>query len=519
VHGGGQLAPGGAPSAPSRLGPRCKVTVADFDAKQQARATDPASQADATRADFDADRRRQEKKRQWLEERQKIEERGERRKQVADALEDAPAELKKMIAPMFHIRIVEKFLWDTREECLRRKESFVETLRTDPKVLSELENFADNYRAGGEARMEDLERQMQALERARALEEEKKQEVQPAAIDVHTLKELLEYAQQCRFEGNEKFKEGLYEDALFIYTQGDEVMKQWRVDGENLKNERKWLMDNHLTCLKNKSQAALNLELFQTALEAADAALAIDEEDHKAWYRKVQAQKGLGNFKGAEESLARLEDVAQWCPDRRRILRDCDTERRRLKIARAKHRSSTQEMLGRAFEAGVFSLDRERELEEASKALEGPPARSAPKIEQGPAKPAPQPIKAPEEPRPLERKITLTARLAGDLMDELAEAYAQKWFQARVRKCARDSGFERSVFLMRLKDVAFRVQKPVLEKWGFEGTEQGVREMTAAIRDHAANGDMPEWLKAKQDRCLELLYGGKEGGMLDILTQ
>ena len=91
--------------------------------------------------------------------------------------------------------------------------------------------------------------------------------------------------------------------------------------------------------------------------------------------------------------------------------------------------------------------------------------------------------------------------------------------QERVRKCARDSGYERSVFLMRLKDVAFEVQKPVLEKWGFEGNEHGVREMTAAIREHAGkNGkDMPEWLKEKQDRCLELLYGGKEGGMLDIL--
>ncbi|CAE8645207.1 unnamed protein product, partial [Polarella glacialis] len=121
--------------------------------------------------------------------------------------------------------------------------------------------------------------------------------------------------------------------------------------------------------------------------------------------------------------------------------------------------------------------------------------------------------------RPLERNIQLTVALAGDLMEELAEAYGQKWFQERVRKCARDSGFERSVFLMRLKDVAFEVQKPVLQKWGFEGNEHGVREMTAAIREHAGkNGkEMPDWLRQKQERCLDLLYGGKEGGMLEIL--
>eukprot|EP00435_Cladocopium_sp_Y103_P063072 s701_g24.t1 len=233
---------------------------------------------------------------------------------------------------------------------------------------------------------------------------------------------------------------------------------------------------------------------FQGHKDASESALAIDAEDHKAWYRKVQAEKGLGKFKEAEESLAKLEDVAQWCPDRRRILRDCEQERTRIKNARVKHKQSTQEMLGRAFQAGVFSLDRDRELEEATKKLEEP------------AMPRPQAVtdqRKPLEARPLERNIQLTAALAGDLMDELATAYVETSSQSnatqeRVRKCARDSGYERSVFLMRLKDgakfcdVAFEVQKPVLEKWGFEGNEHGVREMTAAIREHAGkNGKEP----------------------------
>mmetsp|Transcript_75997 Transcript_75997/g.220732 ORF Transcript_75997/g.220732 Transcript_75997/m.220732 type:complete len:522 (-) Transcript_75997:78-1643(-) len=515
---GGSVPSGGLPSAPSRLGPRKKMTAADLDAKQQDFWAEFMKRPDA-KAAYAAQRRLLEKKRRWLEERQRIEERAEHRKEVADALEEAPAETKKLIAPIFHLRIVEDYLWEVLDDSVKNKRNFVDRLRNDPKVYAELLNYRENFQAGGEARIEDMEKQLQAINQARLLEDERKKELKPAPIDIHTLKELLEYAQQCKYEGNEKFREGLYEEALFIYSQGDEAMKRWTVDGKNLKNEHKWLTDNRLACLKNKSQAALRLELFQTALEAADAALAIDCEDHKAWYRKLQAEKGLGKFKEAEASLARLEDVAQWCPDRQRIMHDCDLERKRLKIAKARHKADTQEMLGKAFDAGVFSLDRERELEEASKALEAPQQRMAPKIDDRTAKKLAAP-KAMEEPKPLERNIRLTAALAGDLMDELAEAYAQKWFQARVRKCARDSGFERSVFLMRLKDVAFEVQKPVLEKWGFEGTEQGVREMTAAIRDHAGDGhDLPEWLKAKQDRCLELLYGGKESGMLDILTQ
>ncbi|CAK0827800.1 unnamed protein product, partial [Prorocentrum cordatum] len=148
-----------------------------------------------------------------------------------------------------------------------------------------------------------------------ASSEEKKRELIPAPIDVHTLQEVLEFGQACKLEGNAKFREGLYEEALFDYSRGDEELRKWRVEA-HLRNERKWLQDEQLACLKNKAQAALRLELFQTALEAAEAALKIDDEDHKAWYRKVQAEKGLGRLREAEESLRRLEDVAQWCPDR-----------------------------------------------------------------------------------------------------------------------------------------------------------------------------------------------------------
>merc|ERR1719401_1496799 len=278
-------------------------------------------------------------------------------------------------------------------------------------------------------------------------------------------------------------------------------MKKWKVD-DNLKNESKWLCDYHLACLKNKAQAALKLELFQTAFEAAEAALEMDAEDHKAWYRKVLALKGLGKFGEAEEALLKLEDVAQWCPERRQILRDCEAERKRIKWAVAKNKQGTQEMLAKALQSGIFSGDRELEDSKRSEALPQQ-AKEQKKIE---------PM------RPLERTIHLTAALAGELVDELTEAYRDRRFQERVQKCARDSGYERAVFLSRLKEVAFEVQKPVLEKWGFEGSHHGVREMQAAIRDHVGRKegeDLPEWLKAKQEKCLELLYGGRETGMYE----
>lgn len=351
--------------------------------------------------------------------------------------------------------------------------------------------------------MEDVEKHWHSMCFQIAQDEEDKKQQKPVNIDIHTLKHVLEFGQECKREGNLKFSEGLYEEALAIYSQGDDVMKKWKVD-KHLKNEHKWLKDYHLACLKNKAQAALKLELFQTAIEAADAALEIDAEDHKAWYRKVLALKGLGKFSEAEDALNKLEEVAHWCPERRSILRDCEAERKRIRWAAAKNKVGTQEMLSKAFQAGIFSGDREKELEEA-KGLPKAPA---------------QPLKKLEPARPLERRIHLTAALAGDLVDELTEAYGTRQFQERVQKCARDSGYERNLFMTRLKDIAFEVQRPIIMKWGFEASHHGVREMQAAIRDHVGRKEgeeMPLWLKAKQDRCIELLYGGKEGGMLQSI--
>merc|ERR1719446_1200615 len=188
------------------------------------------------------------------------------------------------------------------DESQKTKLDFHRQLR-DERNVAYLTRLREQFQQGGEERMEDVEKQWYSMCSHIAEDEDANKEQRPVNIDIHTLKHVLEFAQECKREGNLKFSEGLYEEALAIYSQGDDVMKKWKVD-KHLKNEHKWLKDYHLACLKNKAQAALKLELFQTALEAAEAALEIDPEDHKAWYRKVLSLKGLGKFRDAEVSLA-----------------------------------------------------------------------------------------------------------------------------------------------------------------------------------------------------------------------
>mmetsp|Transcript_84216 Transcript_84216/g.222154 ORF Transcript_84216/g.222154 Transcript_84216/m.222154 type:complete len:135 (+) Transcript_84216:1-405(+) len=113
----------------------------------------------------------------------------------------------------------------------------------------------------------------------------------------------------------------------------------------------------------------------------------------------------------------------------------------------------------------------------------------------------------------------LTLTLSGDFIEELARGYSQQWFQDLVHACARDCHYDRSDFLRRLQHIAFEVQKPVLENWGFEGDAQGLYDMTCILQEHSRGcrsdgSDAPAWLKERVDSCLTLLYGGHEGGML-----
>eukprot|EP00438_Fugacium_kawagutii_P020253 Skav210549 [mRNA] locus=scaffold4856:49597:50786:- [translate_table: standard] len=112
---------------------------------------------------------------------------------------------------------------------------------------------------------------------------------------------------------------------------------------------------------------------------------------------------------------------------------------------------------------------------------------------------------------PLERTFDLTLTLTGDFVDELARGYSQPWFQELLQRCS-DESADRETFLRRLQDIAFEVQRPILENWGFEGNEQGLYDMTSILLQHSK--EAPAWLQEKIDNCLFLLYGAGQDGIV-----
>jgi len=118
----------------------------------------------------------------------------------------------------------------------------------------------------------------------------------------------------------------------------------------------------------------------------------------------------------------------------------------------------------------------------------------------------------------MERSFDLTLTLAGDFVDELTRGYSQPWFQDLVHQCARDCSYDRTEFLMRLQDIAFEVQEPIFQNWGFDPDDQGVYDMTSILREHS-QATAASWLRERIRACLAILYGGPEGGMLGEAPQ
>merc|ERR1712176_1200034 len=117
----------------------------------------------------------------------------------------------------------------------------------------------------------------------------------------------------------------------------------------------------HMAVLKNVAQAAIKLGYWSEALEAADDALRIDSQDHKAWFRKACALEGLGRYEEEEEALDKIDECAVGRIDRGRIVKDINTKRSNLQLIYEQNKETQKKSLTRALAKGIFSGDREQE--------------------------------------------------------------------------------------------------------------------------------------------------------------
>mmetsp|Transcript_49623 Transcript_49623/g.153448 ORF Transcript_49623/g.153448 Transcript_49623/m.153448 type:complete len:287 (+) Transcript_49623:1-861(+) len=279
------------------------------------------------------------------------------------------------------------------------------------------------------------------------------------------------------------------------------------------------ILELHSAVLRNLAQAAIKLELWGEAIDAADRVLEMNSDDHKAWFRKACALEGLGNFTDARVCLDRIEEIAVGRPDRDRLMQDCRKKKDKYQVEEERHRTRQQRMVQRGLQKGIFSSERSALAAEqqgghaagvcstGTEALHG----SQPKLLEQLSAPKPSSPAEMTGAVDTDRK-RITRDSAWDLLDDLQAAYTDPWFVKRVDKLAVDVAFDARRFVEHLAGVALDAQRPVLEKWGFEASAAGLLEMRAALRDHS-KGD-PK-MKEKADVVHKALHGSPQLNMYE----
>mmetsp|Transcript_117125 Transcript_117125/g.326297 ORF Transcript_117125/g.326297 Transcript_117125/m.326297 type:complete len:704 (+) Transcript_117125:142-2253(+) len=306
----------------------------------------------------------------WLKQYETVENMNVLRATVAEELEDCSMEVKRLVTPIFHHKITEIALKTYLREA-NEKQLPLRQLLQDPAKLKDLQGIRQQIDHGGDAAAAQmLEMYTETMGRCiqdRKREKEEAEQGKRIVSDTDSMAKILNMGQKCRKDGYIEWHNGNVEEALSSWRLADSYMKRYKLPDDD-KTGNKMIADLHITILKNIAQAAIKLGYWTEALDAADAALRMDDQDHKAWFRRACALEGLGRYEEAGEALERVDDIAVGRPDRARIQKDLNLRRVKLQCLTSRDKEVTRRGFTRALARGVFSGEREAVTDELAPA-------------------------------------------------------------------------------------------------------------------------------------------------------
>lgn len=436
----------------------------------------------------------EKRKNTWLQQFQTVQEFNKYRQEVSEKLEDCSIETKRLVTPVLQHRVVQHFLVQVAKDAKERGVPFEQLVET-AENRARLRTFRSTADVEGEKGAVQLFLETEAYNQRYNIEltakEEQKLKIDRSARRVVTMEELrisLGIGHRCRKDGLIEWEKGQHMEALIAWRKGRDELGKIRAPDTH-EAEKKEFDEIHISLLKNLSQAALKLGFWNEALEAADLALQIDVQDHKAWFRRACALEGLGRFKEVEPCLEQIDIISVGRPDCDRLQKDTQAKRSAVQKLINTEEAAYRRMIEKGLQMSLFSEQRDKQ--ERLPEPRGPPAISH-KVK----------VKKLDD----KSRKRLTRDGAEDILKDLSNAYSDQTFRGQVRKLASDVT-DVAEFICYLTRVALPVQAPVLEKWGFEASELGVTEMRRAVQDHTRGPSADLRLRAQAEETMRALYG------------
>mmetsp|Transcript_60975 Transcript_60975/g.196454 ORF Transcript_60975/g.196454 Transcript_60975/m.196454 type:complete len:555 (-) Transcript_60975:339-2003(-) len=209
-----------------------------------------------------------------------------------DFVEEATPETRAKLAPMWKHCFVQWHIYDAGLEALAEGKSLRQSF-DEPLLQADLDSLQALFESG------DLEKAATAEKWTWKL-----LEPSPPAGSLQPWTEevagpMIKVGREERKEGVVAFEQERYDKAFWHFWQGLKLVA--RAPGSLSGPHAKLRCDLY----KNKSAAALKLQMPRVALGAANEALSIDMRDEKAWYRKSCALEALERQEEAMAALAK----------------------------------------------------------------------------------------------------------------------------------------------------------------------------------------------------------------------
>jgi len=301
-------------------------------------------------------------------------------------------------------------------------------------------------------------------------------------VNVHELAEILNLANEMRLAGNASFNEHDFGMAVTRYLQ---ILRLFEHKSVLREEDQTLIHQTTHTAHRNLSLAALKNWEWGRACRAADEVLSSQPNDRVVLLRKAEACEQLGRVDdalSAVDTVLRSPDLVPKSPE--------DRKARRLRRQIVEATKQSDRCLRDAMQQ---SLERQFFSDQRPKPESAPP--SPPPLEQ--TVDAPRLVSRQSEsrqaalpPASTDRQRRLSLTEVREIQVQQQALFSEATVQARLNEMRLAADFEEVRFLHRVQPLKLEVQLPLLKRYGFAETPQGMRDMERAVAAYMA--DQPD---------------------------
>uniref|UniRef100_A0A7S0Q4S5 Uncharacterized protein n=1 Tax=Coccolithus braarudii TaxID=221442 RepID=A0A7S0Q4S5_9EUKA len=234
-----------------------------------------------------------------IDDMEKLEELQGQREQLAIALQDLPPESQRLVYPILRLKMVQNLLFAALKETRKAGTSFVHAVR-EPGLTTMLERVRDELLNDPENAKRIEQEWFHNVSLCAEEKVKRAPKKERGVLPATQMLPIIQSGAQLRVNGNHKFRQGMYREALEMYMQGCVGFELYKATNAQ---DQSMLDEVHVQVRKNTAAAAIKTRDWRICIRSCDEVLRMVPDDSKSLYRRALANWHLGEIERATEDL------------------------------------------------------------------------------------------------------------------------------------------------------------------------------------------------------------------------